>query len=75
MDDGQGECTLTFVSRCGLSFRRLSMPGRDAAGGGRKRAQGGLVCDGVGSCYRVRRARFASTVWERDWVRCLGVTV
>lgn len=25
--------------------------------------------------YRVRRARLASTVWDRNCVRCLGVTV
>lgn len=25
--------------------------------------------------YRVRRALFASIVWDRDWLRCLGVTV
>jgi hypothetical protein len=32
---------------------------------------------GVGGSgnYGVRPARFASTVWDRDWVRCLGVTV
>ena len=47
------------------------------AGGGRASVVAGRSPGGIGGrdSYRVRRARFASIVWDRDWVRCLGVTV
>lgn len=63
LGDGTGSCVAGWHPR---------LVGRKIASGfwfGRTTGSGDL------DIYRARRARFASIVWDRDWLRCLGVTV
>lgn len=86
LDGRQGECTVTAC--CAVTESAVD-PGRDRRWGpltdipglvGGRAVSGlwrrvGQTVAVIGDIYRVRRARFASIVWDRDWLRCLDVTV
>jgi hypothetical protein len=65
-------CDGMCVHRDGAGRWAAGLHPRAGEAEGRQWPAGQMVLVAI---YRVRRARFASIVWDRDWLRCLGVTV